>query len=107
MREVDLIARYGGEEFVVVLPETNCEQAEKVAEKLRKLVMEYKIQYQKMAQPLSVTSSFGVASLPPDYLSWEAMFKAADKALYEAKKHGRNCVVIAQPDTRAGSTSAV
>jgi diguanylate cyclase (GGDEF)-like protein len=99
VRKVDLAARYGGEQFVFALPETDCEQAEKIAEKLRLLIMNHQIPCQTNECSLSITASFGVACLHPDYPNWEALFVAADKALYRAKQSGRNCVMTARTDT--------
>ena len=94
-RSVDLVARYGGEEFVVVLPETNLRQAEAIAEDLRRQIMKHHIPHPVTGQPLSITSSFGIASFQPSHTNWSAVLKAADKALYQAKERGRNCVVTA------------
>lgn len=94
VRKVDMIARFGGEEFVLVLPETNSYQAQQVAEKLRLLVIQQVIFYQTQAS-LSVTASFGVACLQAGDRSWEALLKAADQALYQAKEKGRNQVAAA------------
>ncbi|MEM9245770.1 MAG: GGDEF domain-containing protein, partial [Cyanobacteria bacterium P01_F01_bin.153] len=95
VRDTDLVARYGGEEFVVVLPETDSGQAGAIAEKLRRRVMNHKIA-RPGTTPLSITSSFGVGYGCPDHTVWTTMLKAADDALYQAKEHGRNCVVTAR-----------
>ena len=87
-REVDTVARWGGEEFLVVCPETNQQQAEQLAELLRQRIMDL-----SLGLPCNITASFGVAAYRPK-LSNEALLKAADAALYDAK-HSRNCVKVA------------
>jgi diguanylate cyclase (GGDEF)-like protein len=96
-REIDLPARYGGEEFAVLLPQTDLEGAQRLAERLRRGLV---------ARPLSagpgtlmaVTASFGVASFPAAATP-AALFAAADEALYRAKRRGKNCVVCADAGT--------
>ena len=91
IREYDLLARYGGEEFVFVLPDTGPEEALTVAEKLRQTVEQGEYFYEKMSY--RVTMSFGVASLPKGgRIKRSELIEAADKALYQAKKKGRNRV---------------
>lgn len=91
IREYDLLARYGGEEFVFVLPETGPDEAMIVAEKLRATVEKAECVYEKMSY--RVTMSFGVASLPSGgKIKRSELIEAADKALYQAKKKGRNRV---------------
>ncbi|OQY19886.1 MAG: GGDEF domain-containing protein [Desulfobacteraceae bacterium 4572_35.1] len=94
LREYDLFARYGGEEFVLVLPETNVEEAQKVAEKLRETVATTPFQHE--CETYYVTASFGVVEMSPatDKFSKNDLIGYADKALYEAKKKGRNRVVV-------------
>ncbi len=91
IREYDLLARYGGEEFVFVLPETGPDEAMTVAEKLREAVETGEFFYETMSY--RVTMSFGVASLPAGgKIKRSELIEAADKALYQAKKKGRNRV---------------
>ena len=93
--EVDWIARYGGEEFLVVLPETKVSDAQIVAEKLRIAVSSQPIGHE--AEPISITSSFGVTGFDPVMQSasvtLEQILKTADENLYQAKNEGRNRVV--------------
>ncbi len=90
-RAVDVIARYGGEEFVVLLPETNLESARMVAERLRQMIM--KEPFATDSGLLPVTISIGVAEThESDTL--KTVIERADAALYEAKRAGRNCVVV-------------
>jgi diguanylate cyclase (GGDEF)-like protein len=95
---VDWIARYGGEEFLVVLPETNLDSAQLLAERLRTEVSERIISFN--GKEIQVTASFGVTGLPSSQavtaslkdISHEAMINLADKCLYSAKQEGRNLV---------------
>lgn len=96
IREYDLMARYGGEEFVFVLPETGEEEALIVAEKIRAAIEQHPFSYD--GDDYRVTSSFGVAIF--DGAAKTKLFKKsdlierADKAMYTAKKKGRNRVEI-------------
>lgn len=94
MRAYDLCARYGGEEFAVVLPATNADTAFALSESFRLAVENLQIPHQ-FSNPFSViTLSIGVTTLYPsrDY-SPEQLIAKADKALYQAKHSGRNCVI--------------
>ena len=87
IRNLDIPCRYGGEEFVVILPETNHQAAMIVAERVRTKVERTSI------DGLSVTISIGLATYPQVMAADHQRFiEAADKALYEAKKAGRNCL---------------
>jgi diguanylate cyclase (GGDEF)-like protein len=90
MRPEDVVARYGGEEFVVIARNTNLDQAAVLAERVREHVAELMADWE--GQTVRVTASVGVAVLEPEHPSVEAMIEAADEALYEAKRAGRNCV---------------
>jgi diguanylate cyclase (GGDEF)-like protein len=90
-RDVDFVARYGGEEFFVLMPELSAEAAAEVAERIRTRLA---------VEPLlagEVTVSFGVAEFPANGDSGERLISVADSVLYQAKKEGRDQVVIAQP----------
>lgn len=91
MRKHDIVARYGGEEFLLLLPNTHIEKAMKVAEKLRMIIAKNEFTNTGTAT-LSVTVSLGVASNNEKSNSWDNIVKAADEALYKAKKSGRNQV---------------
>lgn len=98
-REIDAISRYGGEEFAIILPNTSKEGAKQVAEIIRMDIEKLTVIWEDKA--ISMTISIGISSQVPkdaDYLSREAMLKRADQALYEAKRGGRNRVVLYSPD---------
>jgi len=89
VREVDSVARYGGEEFAVILPETEAEGAAVTAARICAAVRDRPIA-EEVAVPISVTISIGVAAVPSDAATAEALIGAADRALYEAKHAGRD-----------------
>jgi diguanylate cyclase (GGDEF)-like protein len=96
IRSVDQPARMGGDEFFIIFPETATEQAMEVAERLRQLVVAqpfYIMQDSGRYYKIPIQISVGVACLPDNALNKEDLIEAADKALYAAKKSGRNCVV--------------
>lgn len=93
VRSQDLPGRIGGEEFVVLLPNTRIEDAAKVAEDLR-LTLEA-LQLDDDGTPIPVTASFGVAVAGVADAGADALYARADAALYEAKRSGRNKVLLA------------
>jgi diguanylate cyclase (GGDEF)-like protein len=93
VRDIDLAARYGGEEFAVLLPQTDLEGGERLAERLREAMAERRLGFVP-GMSFTVTSSFGVAAFP-DAATPAALFAAADEALYRAKSAGKNCVICA------------
>jgi diguanylate cyclase (GGDEF)-like protein len=94
VRDIDVAARYGGEEFAILLPQTDIGGAEALAERLREAV-ESRPMAEALDSPVTVTSSFGVASFP-EAGTGPSLFAAADEALYRAKRAGKNCVVCAE-----------
>lgn len=94
-RPADFVARYGGEEFIVILPETNIAGAGAIAEQIRKNVEKLEITHQFSVTDPFVTISLGVATvIPEDNISKYDVIELADKALYKAKKAGKNRVAI-------------
>jgi diguanylate cyclase (GGDEF)-like protein len=91
-----LVARIGGEEFVIALPETGAEKAMAIAEEIRQVIADTKVQAQ--SRTIAVTASFGIACGNDEDDDWNTILKAADTALYEAKQTGRNkCVCRVNP----------
>jgi len=88
-RSIDITARYGGEEFCVLLPNTDIDMAEQLAERLRRLIRETEID-----GPGALSASIGVASFPLHADGADALFLRADEALYRAKQDGRNRVRV-------------
>jgi diguanylate cyclase (GGDEF)-like protein/PAS domain S-box-containing protein len=94
-RPADVAARYGGEEFGAILPDTSLEQAERHANAIREHVAALALAHAPAAHWPMVTLSIGVASFGKDGLNEPAaLIEAADKALYAAKRGGRNRVMV-------------
>jgi diguanylate cyclase (GGDEF)-like protein len=90
-RPLDFVARYGGEEFVVILPDTQVEDAIKVAEKMRNNIADLNIQHEHPDIDYIVTVSIGVATCKPEsHRASRKLLEEADKNLYQAKNMGRN-----------------
>jgi diguanylate cyclase (GGDEF)-like protein len=102
LREADVVARYGGEEFLVLLPETGRPAALLAAERLREYIGLTPVPTE--AGPVSVTVSIGVSSLEPGEAgSIGRLLDQVDRALYEAKRAGRNQIrLFLQPEQRTG-----
>lgn len=94
LRMGDLFGRYGGEEFAVILPNTDLEGAEEVAERIRQAIAKSAINHQD--RRISVTASIGVAVIDSDDSRYEDLISNADTALYQAKATGRNRVCLAK-----------
>jgi diguanylate cyclase (GGDEF)-like protein len=87
-RGINVVSRYGGDEFAVLLVETSKAGARLYADRIREVVAKYPFSHGK-----AITASFGVASLPDDEAGTaEDLFRAADEALYTAKRAGKNQV---------------
>jgi diguanylate cyclase (GGDEF)-like protein len=95
VRDVDVAGRWGGEEFLLVLPGTDAAGGRRLAERVRKLV-EGRALVTPEGRPLGVTVSFGLATYEEDGTTAEALLAAADAALYEAKRTGKNRVASAR-----------
>ena len=85
IRSIDLAFRYGGEEFAIILPETQLDDAYRVAERIRKT-----IESKTSSRAMLVTVSLGIANWPVDGVMKEEIITRADAALYRAKQTGRN-----------------
>jgi diguanylate cyclase (GGDEF)-like protein/PAS domain S-box-containing protein len=92
LRQADELFRYGGEEFMILLPETNADLAQNVAERIRLTVAETEFITKKGTVRISV--SLGVAEFNPSLEGPGSFVDSADQALYEAKQAGRNCVRV-------------
>ncbi|MBN1868569.1 diguanylate cyclase [Candidatus Sumerlaeota bacterium] len=94
IRETDILGRYGGEEFLIVLPSTDFDGAEFLAEKLRNGMEQEEFRHDNVS--LLVTASFGVASTENrEVIAADHLLQLSDRALYQAKESGRNRVCIA------------
>lgn len=102
-RSLDVVARLGGEEFALLLPSTTLEGAREVAERVRLRLEDLEIPTD--AGLVRLTASFGVAQYAARAGDQELVFERADKALYAAKRNGRNRVEVAR-ERRSGETSA-
>lgn len=86
---IDWVARYGGEEFLIVLPETNANDAYNVAERMRSKIDGSEFEY--CDESIKLTASFGIGSYSPG-MNLDALLNKADKNLYAAKNSGRDKV---------------
>lgn len=93
LRETELLGRYGGEEFAIILPGSTKQEAHKTAERLRDLVA--RLEFGDPANhTLHCSISLGIAAFADGLGDFSSWVKAADKALYQAKRQGRNQTVI-------------
>ena len=91
-RATDCLARWGGEEFAVLAPGLDREGATLLAERARTALAEQPVSVYQAT--IDLTLSVGVAVLGPDCRTADSLLDAADEALYEAKRSGRNCVRV-------------
>jgi len=92
-RKIDTVCRYGGEEFAVILPEAAKKDAMAIAERIRANIEEFSFFQQEGEIFPKITVSIGVSSFPEDGSRKSDLIKAADEALYEAKRSGKNRVI--------------
>lgn len=94
IRQSDIAARFGGEEFVILLPNTSLEGAGHLGEKIREVVQNAKIPFDE--HYIMMTVSIGISLINPEYYEHisEKFWQHADEALYEAKRTGKNKVVV-------------
>jgi two-component system, cell cycle response regulator len=95
VRPTDQVARYGGEEFVIILPETSGDDAAALADRLRQAIAATAVPVAP-DQSTHITASIGLAAFPSDAQTDDKLTAAADKALYIAKRSGRNQVISFQ-----------
>lgn len=93
VRDTDIVARYGGDEFALLLPETDLKAAMEMAERIRSQIHARSYFQKELPANADISASFGVAEFSLHGESEKELVKRADKALYEAKKTGRNRVV--------------
>lgn len=101
VRSYDIAARFGGEEFSILLLEADVEDARAFANRLRHAIESAEFVIPTSPQPIHVTMSLGVASFPTDAVAQNELIHLADVAVYQAKLHGRNCVVCASDVPRS------
>ncbi|TEU01082.1 MAG: GGDEF domain-containing protein [Candidatus Stahlbacteria bacterium] len=95
IRNSDILSRYGGEEFTIILPKTPAEKCHNLAEELRKVIEDRKI-LSLDGKSLSITVSIGISEFPSHADNKNDLVAAADRALYMAKKEGKNKSIIAE-----------
>jgi diguanylate cyclase (GGDEF)-like protein len=89
-RKMDHVCRYGGEEFTIILPQTDKKEAFFIAERLRENIEKYPFTHREMLPKKNLTASIGLATFPENGESAPEVLAYSDKALYEAKKKGKN-----------------
>jgi two-component system cell cycle response regulator len=99
VRDVDIVARYGGEEFMVVLPQTSLRNALVIAERMRKGMEESFFTNAQGQRDIKTTISIGVAIYPDGVTSAEQLLDKVDRAMYKAKRDGRNKVCSIDRDS--------
>ena len=99
-RPDDLAARYGGEEFVILLPNTSSEGAQQVAKDAAENVLALQMEHKASQVSPYVSISLGVTTITPSAdIAMSALVDTADLGLYEAKRRGRNQMVVRLPWT--------
>lgn len=93
IRDYDLAARYGGEEFAIIMPRIDAQSAQPIAERVRERIEEIRL-VTASGHLRPVTASLGIASFPENSTDTATTLRAADLALYEAKRNGRNCAKL-------------
>ena len=97
VREIDIVGRYGGEEFIIILPEADRDEAQRIAERIRIKVEEYNFQNKEdhLNNPnRKITLSLGVTSYFQESISPQNLIYKVDQALYQAKRKGRNRIEV-------------
>jgi diguanylate cyclase (GGDEF)-like protein/putative nucleotidyltransferase with HDIG domain len=96
-RQSNVVARYGGDEFAILMPETNMQQAEILAQRLRTA-----LEADHFLHAHGVTASFGIATFPDHGPTQEEILRVADSGMYLAKYCNGNCVKVASPSPKPG-----
>lgn len=105
-RSSDLVGRYGGDEFLVLITSTDADHVISYAEKLREKIAATDMEIPGSEKPVRITISGGLAVFPTHGQSTTELLKAADDALYEAKRQGRNRIMVAAYPGIGGGTDA-
>lgn len=92
MRNVDIAARYGGDEFLIILPEIDLEGAYSFAERLRKNIESHEFKNDDCTKKLTLSIGLSITSPFEEQIDSRQLVRCADRALYQAKDSGRNCV---------------
>ena len=100
IRAIDLLARVGGEEFAVILPGADARLAREVGERLRQRLVQRPFPVRRGSVQLPITVSVGVAVAAGGSGTAAALLSRADAALYDAKRAGRNRVMVSERSTR-------
>jgi len=103
LREEDVVARFGGEEFCIIMPGVERETAGDILERIRKQLSETQLYYDKEDLPITITCSFGVSGFPLDGVTAKRLIEKSDASLYQAKRTGRNRVVLFGQDEALSS----
>lgn len=107
LRLADVASRYGGEEFCILLPQTALDEAAVIADRIRRLIQDTFYPHGK-GQPLgSVTVSIGLSCFSKILDTPETIIRAADRALYHAKSHGKNRIVAYRDPVRQGPAAEI
>ena len=93
-RKIDILGRFGGDEFIIIAPQSDIAGVRVLAEKLRKAVSAHDFISSKLDQKHHTTCSIGVALFPDHSDTLEGLLEKSDKALFESKNKGRNCVSL-------------
>lgn len=101
IRELGAAFRYGGEEILILLPGCDANAAQMVAEQLRQVIEASAIPHHGLAEGGVVTASLGVSSAQSGLFSLDDLVRAADAALYDAKRGGRNMAALRRPEPQA------
>ena len=96
VRQIDRAGRVGGEEFCIILPSTALHEAQEIAERLRKTIAEH--YFASRSTRLKITVSLGVATQSNEQENYTTTLKNADRALYKAKREGRNRTCVGSSD---------